>query len=165
MKKIIFTLSLVLCFVFAAQAQSDYKSAVGLRLGYPTSVTFKHFFNEKGAAEAFVGFRGWGWGRAINRGAMYQHPSPIAELEGLKWHVGGGAGVWFWTYDNDFGFGGNTYGSTNLYLMACLGLDYKFEEFPINISAEWVPSFTIGDSYLSRFGWGYGALAVRYVLK
>ena len=49
--------------------------------------------------------------------------------------------------------------------MGNLGLDYKFDNTPINISADWVPTIYIGSGYLSGFGGGYGALAVRYTLN
>ena len=166
MKKLIFSLALTLCCVFAAQSQSsEYKTAIGLRLGYPASITLKHFISEPGAVEAFVGFRGYGFARLINVGAMYQHHSPITSVEGLKWYVGGGASAWIWTYDNDYNFGAE-YNNINLAVMGCLGLDYKFADFPINLSVDWIPTFVIGESYYSNgFGIGYGALSARYTLK
>lgn len=166
MKKLIFTLAVIFCCVFAAQAQSsDYKTAIGLRLGYPASITFKQFISDPGAVEAFVGFRGYGFARLINAGAMYQHHSPISSVAGLKWYVGGGASAWIWTYDNDYNFGAE-YNNVNLGIMGCLGLDYKFADFPINLSVDWIPTFVLGDSYYSNgFGVGYGALSARYTLK
>lgn len=165
MKKLIFTLAVILCCVFAAQAQSSYKTAIGLRLGYPAAISLKHFISEKGAVEGFVGFRGYNFVRLINVGALYQHHSPISDVEGLKWYVGGGAGAWIWTYDNDYNFGAD-YGNLNLAVMGCLGLDYKFADLPINLSVDWVPTFVVGDSYYSAgFGFGYGALSARYTLK
>ncbi|MBL7807510.1 MAG: hypothetical protein JNN28_06845 [Saprospiraceae bacterium] len=165
MKKLIFALAVVLCCVFTAQGQSTYKSAIGLRLGYPAAVSYKHFLNEKGAVEAFVGFRGYVYARVINIGAMYQHHTPIAEVEGLQWYIGGGAGAWLWTYDNDYNFGAD-YNGFNLAIMGCGGLDYKFADLPLNLSVDWVPTFVLGDSYYSSgFGFGYGALSARYTLK
>jgi len=164
MKKLVFIFALFLCCVFAAQSQSDYKTAIGLRLGFPTSISLKHFISEKGAIEGFVGFRGYRRVRLINVGAMYQHHSPIAEVEGLKWYVGGGAGAWLWTYDNDYNFD-QDYNNFNLGVMGCLGLDYKFAEAPINLSVDWVPTFVLGDAYYGGFGYGYGALSARYTFR
>lgn len=165
MKKLIFTLAVILCCAFAAQAQSSYQTAIGLRLGYPAAISLKHFLNEKGAVEAFVGFRGYSFARVINAGAMYQHHTAITDVEGLKWYVGGGAAAWIWTYDNDFGFG-RDYNNFNLAVMGCLGLDYKFVDLPINLSVDWVPTFVLGESYYSNgFGFGYGALSARYTFR
>lgn len=164
MKKLILALTLVFCGVFAAQSQSEYKSAIGLRLGYPAALSLKHFISEKGAIEGFVGFRGYTWVRLITVGALYQHHSPISSVEGLKWYVGGGAGAWLWTYDKDYNFGAD-YGSFNLGIMGCLGLDYKFADLPLNLSADWVPTLVVGDAYYGGFAAGYGALSARYTFK
>ena len=103
--------------------------------------------------------------RLINVGALYQHHTPIASVDGLKWYVGGGASAWIWTYDKDYNFGSD-YNNINLGIMGCLGLDYKFADFPINLSVDWVPTFVVGNSFYSNgFGVGYGALAARYTLK
>ena len=63
---------------------------------------------------------------------MYQHHSPITSVEGLQWYVGGGAGVWLWTYNKDYNFGAD-YGNFNIGVMGCLGLDYKFADLPLNL--------------------------------
>ena len=163
MKKLIFTLAVILCCVFAAQAQSSYKTAIGLRLGYPAAISLKHFLNEKGAVEAFVGFRGYVLARSINLGAMYQHHTAITDVEGLKWYVGGGAGVFIWTNGNLSPARDNS-GSINAAIMGCVGLDYKFLDLPINLSLDWVPTLIIGTSPF-RAGLGYGALSGRYTFR
>lgn len=163
MKKLIFTFAIALCCVFTAQSQ-EYKTAVGLRLGSPFSISLKHFISEKGAVEVYAGFRHWAYVNAVNIGGFYQHHTNIASVDGLKWYYGGGAGVWLWTYNKNFNFGA-TYGNTNFAIMGCLGLDYKFADAPINLSADWVPAFVFGDAYYGGFGPGYGALSVRYTLK
>ena len=56
MKKLFFTLAIMFA-CFAAFSQANYKSAIGLRLGYPASISFKTFVNEKGAFEGFLGYR------------------------------------------------------------------------------------------------------------
>ncbi|MFN7119665.1 MAG: hypothetical protein ACK4TA_22915 [Saprospiraceae bacterium] len=151
---------LLLGFHTVANAQ-NYTSAIGLRLGYPLSVSYKHFLNENGAIEAFGGFRsyaGYGW---FNVGGLYQHHKPIADVEGLSWYFGGGASVYFWNYDNDF-IGADA--STSFGILGNLGLDYKFADAPINVTLDWVPAFFV-NGYGSGFGGGYGALGLRYVLK
>lgn len=152
---------LLLTFNAATHAQNNYTSAIGLRLGYPLSVSYKHFVSESSAIEAFGGFRsyaGYGW---FNVGALYQVHKPIADVEGLNWYFGGGASVYFWNYDNDF-IGSDA--STSFGILGNLGLDYKFANSPINVTLDWVPAFFV-NGYGSGFGGGYGALGVRYVLK
>ncbi len=160
MKKLFVTLALVGACVFTAYSQ-DYTSAIGLRLGYPTSISFKHFMTEKNAFEIFAGFRGYKYVRNTNIGALYQIHTPITGAPGLKWYFGGGAGVFISSYDKDF-FLDNTYGNFNVGIMGNLGLDYKFINAPLNLSLDWVPTFIIGEAYYNGFIGSYGALSVRY---
>lgn len=164
MKKLIITFTLVFVCFFAAYSQ-NYKTAIGLRLGAPTSISLKHFINEKGALEAFVGYRSWGFGSWFNVGGLYEHHLPITSVEGLQWYFGGGVNAFFWNYDNAYNFGGNDYSSTSLGIMGAIGLDYKFANAPVNLSLDWLPLIYLGNGYYDGFGGGYGALSVRYTLK
>ncbi len=165
MKKLIFTFALIACCIFAAQSQSSYKSAIGLRFGVPLSVSYKHFISDPGAIEVFAGFRNYGAGAYnygwFNVGALYQYHKPIPSVEGLKWYFGGGAAAYFWHYDSGFSDAGS---NTSLAILGNLGLDYKFEGVPLNLSVDWVPAFFV-NGYGSGFGAGYGALSARYTLK
>ncbi len=165
MKKL--KLALFACALIAsvnvAQGQvQDYKSAIGLRLGYPISLSYKTFITEPGAIEAYVGFRGYSFYRYFNLGAMYQHHFPInaSGLEGLAWFVGGGANLLFYSWDSGFANDGNFGVGIN----AAIGLDYKFKDIPLNLSIDWIPTFYV-TGYLSGFGGGLGALSARYVLN
>ena len=168
MKKIFFTLAIVGACVFTAQAQG-YKSAIGLRLGLPNSISFKQFISGQNAVEVFLGYRRYNsFVNFLNIGGLYQVHTPINEVEGLRWYYGGGAAVYFWNYDNDF-FVGNDYNSLNVGILGNLGLDYKFATAPVNLSIDWVPAFIFGDDYDGGygggFGAGYGALSVRYTFR
>lgn len=160
MKKILF--SLFICLGFAVtqlSAQQDYKTAVGVRLGVPLSLSFKQFISEKGAVEAFGGFKsysGYGW---FNVGAMYEHHKAIPAVDGLAWYVGGGAAAYFWNFDFT-----TDESTTSFSVLGCIGLDYKFANIPLNLSVDWVPAYSF-NSYASGFGGGYGALSARYVIK
>lgn len=165
MKKLIFALAVVLCCVFSAQAQSDYKTAAGLRFGYPTSVSLKHFFNEKNAVELFAGYRRyWRYASDFRIGGLYLIHTPIEDVEGLKWYAGGGASAIFNLYNSAY-YASENYGNLNLGIMGALGLDYKFADYPINLSIDWVPTFVLGTSAYDGFRAGYGALSARYTLK
>ncbi len=162
MKKLIFTLMFVFVCLFAAHSQ-NYKSAVGLRLGVPVSASFKHFINEKGAVEVFLGYRNWTFGSWFNVGGLYEHHLPITSVEGLQWYFGGGLAAFFWNYDNFLG--SDEFGSTSVGVVGALGLDYKFANAPVNLSIDWLPLFYLGNGYYDGFSGGYGALSVRYTLK
>jgi len=130
MKKIIFCCSLFTAFSLAAAAQS-YSKAVGIRLG-PNSAavtagfTGKYFLNEKAAVEAIVG---------INNGlgicGLYELHFPIEAVNNLSWFGGAGGYVAFRSSTTFVGAAG------------IIGLDYKFEEIPLNLSLDWKPELNI----------------------
>jgi hypothetical protein len=160
MKTRFFTLVIAMLLVVTVSQAQDYKSAIGLRLGSPLSVSYKTFISEKGAFEGVAGFRsfvGYSW---FNVGAYYQHHNEIASVDGLKWYYGAGVNAYFWSYDT--GFLGD--GSTSFGISGVLGLDYKFADIPLNLSADWIPTFFV-NGFGSGFGAGYGALAARYTLN
>lgn len=159
MKKLFFTIAIM--FTISVAYSQSYKSAIGLRLGYPASISFKTFVSEKGAFEGFVGFRRWSYVSYTNIGAMYQVHNAFPNVEGLAWYYGGGATVYFWNYDDDF-FVNDDYNGLNFGIMGVLGLDYKFANAPVNLSLDWVPTFVIGDAYYNGFRGDAGALSVRY---
>ncbi len=153
----------ILGITISIQAQ-DYKSAIGLRLGYPLSVTYKMFISEKAALEFVAGYRNTSYWNYLNVGAYYQHHMPISSVDGLNWYVGGGANVFFWSYDDVF-YANNDYGSTNFGISGCIGLDYKFANSPINLSVDWIPTFFISSDIYTGFRGDNGAFAIRYTIN
>jgi hypothetical protein len=162
MKTKFFTLLFFVVLGFSSQLSGQaYKSAIGLRFGYPTSVSYKTFLNEKAAVEAFAGIRSWGFGSAINVGAAYQLHTPIASVEGLDWYYGAGAGAWLYTYDSGF----TNDGSFGIGLSGYLGLQYTFANIPLTLSSDWAPTLFLGGGYYNGFGASYGAFSARYILN
>jgi hypothetical protein len=166
-----FTLFVVLAVLFCSTsltAQSTYDSAIGLRLGSPWSVSYKTFLNgSNNAIEVFASLRtnlidnSHRWG-SFGVGGGYQVHNPIESVDGLQWYYGVGASVYFYFYDSGFeGFVNEA--NIGLGVLGFLGLDYKFEDAPINISLDWVPAFAF-NGYGRGFGADRGALAVRYTL-
>ncbi|MEQ8702568.1 MAG: hypothetical protein RIC19_01550 [Phaeodactylibacter sp.] len=167
MKRLIFLLPLLFSIMLVTDSASaqEYRTAVGARLGYPLSASLKYFLNDSGhALEAYVGTRGWGYGRWVNVSAAYQihNPLEIEGLEGLYWYYGAGATVFFWNYDDAFVFD-DDYSSTAIGVQGYLGLDYAFQDTPISLSIDWVPTFAF-NGYSRGFGGGYGNIGVRYIL-
>ena len=162
MKKVLLTLSLIVCFAAAMYGQRNYKSAIGLRFGSPVSVSYKTFISEPGAIEIFGGFRGYSGYSWFAVGGLYQHHMDFPNVEGLNWYFGGGASVFFWNFDNNFN--NDDASNTSFGILGCLGLDYKFANAPVNLSLDWVPTVFV-NGFDSGFGAGYGALSARYVLN
>lgn len=146
----------------------NYKSAVGLRLGVPVSISYKLNFSAQGAIDLTFGTQGrrvysyYRW-RRYTIGGTYLHNNELPVINGLSWNYGGGASVSFWrdSYPDSYDFD-----ERNIFIgvHGSIGLDYKVENLPINLSLDWQPGFFIG-GYLSGLGAGYGALSVRYVLN
>ena len=160
MKKIALLFSMFFFLLLANQAHSQaYDKAIGLRFGYPLAASFKFFISEPGAIEIYAGYRSYSFGyNYFNVGGMYQYHKPLSGVDGLSWYLGGGASVWFFSYDFV-----TDEGSTGFAINGALGLDYKFAEAPINLSVDWLPTVLLS-GYGSGFAGGYGALAARYTL-
>lgn len=152
MKRTLATLIIVtaLLFVHKANAQ-DYRFALGVRLSNssPTlnnSITGKYFVTERSAVEGIVSF-----GSRFGMGGLLEIHKPFNNIPQLKWMYGAGA---FLGFEDK-----NTYlGPTGI-----LGLDYKFENVPINLSLDWKPELNIIpdiDFVPDAF-----ALSVRFTLK
>lgn len=164
MKKIVllFSMLFILAITNEMKAQ-DYKSAIGLRFGYPVSISYKTFLTESNALELLAGYRGYsGIYSYFSVGALYEIHKPISDVEGLSWYYGFGASVQFFTYDDDYFFDDDN-GSVGLGISGVIGLDYKFPSAPVNLSLDFMPTFRFGGWDSGYYSWG--ALAARYVLN
>jgi len=130
MKKTNFLVVFLVGFTFLAKAQ-NYKTAVGVRLGPNTAAisggfTAKHFINENTALEGIIG---------INNGlgicGLYEKHFNIEAVNNLQWFAGFGGYV---AFNNNNTFIGGA---------GIVGLDYKFEEIPLNLSLDWKPELNI----------------------
>jgi hypothetical protein len=140
-----------------SQAQSmgeSYKTALGVKF-YPGAISLKHFIRNDRALEGL----GYFWDHGFRFTGLYEIHGDIGDAPGLKWYVGPGAhigvynGGWYYKdhfYDN---------GALSLGIDGVLGLDYKINQAPINLSLDFQPSFElITHPYFS----GWGGLAIRY---
>jgi hypothetical protein len=98
------------------------------------SVSFKYFMSEKSAIEALFTFSDK---TAI--GALLEIHKPISSAEGLKWFYGAGAYIGFDSDKNnpDRGLMG---------AQGIVGLDYKFQNLPLNLALDWKPELNIIDN-------------------
>ena len=152
MKKLIFTIIFAFSFIFlnSISAQS-YSSAVGVKLGYCLNGTFKKQIKENFYVDIYAGFRT----HFILGGAAVEFHKPIEEVENLYWYYGGGA--YFGSYNY------NSFSYTFIGINGVLGLDYSFDEIPLNVSVDWMPGFNLtGDN--NGFYSYVGGLSVRYIL-
>jgi hypothetical protein len=109
----------------------DYKVAIGVRFSSaaPTlsnSVSVKYFMDESNALEGLVSF-----GDRFGLGALYEKHQLIGGTPAFKWFYGGG------------GYIGFENGQTWLGPTGIVGLDYKFQNAPLNLSLDWKPELDI----------------------
>jgi len=162
----IFILMVCLFFFSNLQAQRVYDRALGGRFGYPFSLSYKTFISEANALEANIGFignrSGYNW---VSVSGAYLHHKilDIESIDNLNWYFGGGASVIFWNFASSFGRSRSS-GGTSFSVEGYIGIEYTFDDIPLNLSVDWRPSIFFND-FFGGFGGTYGALSVRYVLN
>lgn len=120
--------------------QPEYKMAIGIRLSSApamvnNSISFKYFMNNRAAIEALVSF-----GDPLAFGALIEFHNPLS-TSGLQWFYGAGGYLGFSKEYNPNKqiderktyFGGQ----------GVVGLDYKFQNIPLNLSLDWKPELNL----------------------
>ena len=139
--------------VFSQQssAQSGYQTALGVKVWDGGGISLKHFVNGNNALEGI----GYFWRQGARITGLYEIHGAINNAGGLQWYIGPGAHV---------GFYNDRYGNRSFIgIDGVLGLDYKFNGAPINVSIDWQPSVEFGDN--RGFVGNWGGLGIRYTLK
>lgn len=151
-----FKLSIILVLFLIAQTRlqaqdnsgTSYKSALGIKF-YPGAISFKHNINNKTSLEAIDYF--WKGNRITG---LYEMHYNIGDLDGLRWFIGPGAHLSF--YDDS-----HNNGVTLLGLDGIIGLDWKINNAPLDLSLDWQPSFEFSGDYMFVGDWL--CFSVRYV--
>lgn len=145
----IFFAAAVLGFTANIQAQ-NYTSGVGVifeggKEGNFIGAQYKHFFTEYGAGE----FSALAGKESVLAQANFQFQYPL--MRNIDWYVGAGPGVMY---------GPNRFNNEKSFYFApagMIGLDVKFGDTPLALSADWRPRVFLGkDQYtaIGRFGAG-----------
>ena len=157
-KYIVIALLLSFSFTVSDIAAQSYKTALGLRFGGLTSgITLKHFTNSNTALEGIliVGRK------SVVITGLYEKHVAADKNSSLKFLYGFGAHVGFFQDGGSYYYNDKrTYTSTAvLGIDGILGLDYKFNKAPINISMDIKP-------FIDFFGGNYvymdGGISLRY---
>ncbi len=151
MKKILLLAAIFTVSILSVNAQSTYKTAVGLGLDFGSGFTFvgpsaKYFLVDNSAVQAELMFES---GVTALTG-MYQYHGYIDSVEGLNWFAGGGFSVLFGS------------GESGLALRPDVGLDYKIDTVPLVLSFDWRPFIGLNNLYSKVGTFGLG---VRYVIN
>ncbi len=127
---------------------TDYKTAIGVKIWDGAGLSLKTFISEKTALE-FVGFFNRNGTRITG---LYEIHGLLNTEGNLRWYAGFGAHASLYKLAKGGGIDG------------VAGLDFKFNNLPLNIALDWQPSFEFGVGTLNGFQGNWGGLAVRYTL-
>jgi hypothetical protein len=128
MKKFVAISVISLVFLGLRSSAQEYKMGLGIRLSSApatvnNAVSFKYFLNENHALEGLLSFD------PATVGVLYEYHLPLG-APGFQWFFGGGGYVAF--------SGDNVVGG-----MGVVGLDYKFQKIPLNLSLDWKPELNL----------------------
>lgn len=120
----------------------QYKSALGVRLSNNAAVvnnaiSFKHFLTEKAALEGLLSFSD-----PVAIGLLFEVHKPF-NTPGLQWYYGGGGYIAFGDVAKSATGTASEKGRKNFGAQGVIGLDYKFENLPLNLSLDWKPELNI----------------------
>lgn len=158
MKKIILSAMMLMGLAFSTQAQEISKNALGLRLGdndgFGGELSYQRGLSDKNRLELDLGWRNSNNMDAFKLTGVYQWVWNIDG--GFNWYAGVGGGVGNWNnknadYDKSFAF-----------VAGDLGIEYKFDEVPIQLSLDIRPELYFSDNY---YGDNFGpdlALGIRF---
>jgi hypothetical protein len=137
-----------------------YKTAIGVRGGWTSGLSVKHFVSANAALEGVLGSRWHGF----NFTGLYElHSRNALNVSRLSWEYGFGGRVGFYdgryyrAWKDKYYYEDNSY--TVVSLVGIFGLEYKFGEIPFTVGFDLMPYFDFvgrGDNWID------GSLAFRY---
>lgn len=127
-----------------------YKTALGVKVWDGGGISFKTFLVPDKALELIGYFNRYG----TRISGLYEIHGNIEGVPGLKWYAGPGAHISFYNYKGFYG------DKAIAGIDGVLGLDYKINKAPLNLSVDWQPSFEFADN--RGFAGGWGGLGIRY---
>lgn len=159
MKKIILSAFMLMGLAFSSQAQDISKNALGLRLGsndgFGGEISYQRKLSRENRLEADLGWRNSNSVSAIKVVGLYQW---VWELDkGFNWYAGAGAGLGSWSTDSKYN---NDSGSFAL-IAGDVGIEYNFDQVPIQLSLDYRPEFYLNNGYRKDLGSDI-ALGIRY---
>jgi len=138
-KKILFIALTAFALLFFTETKAQYKNAFGVRLGDAYGVTFKTFLQSDKALDFILNVKNNKNYSLFRLSALYEKHLPVNldGLPGLRWYYGGGGTIGSYNYKRS--------DESDLFLSVdgVLGLDYKFNGAPINLSLDWKPGLRL----------------------
>lgn len=165
MKKVIITIGVIL-LAFGLYAQKSrpsgsqpYSSAFNGRIELNSNttflgVTYKHYTD---AFKSYEIMALTDFDNGIEFYGQYQYNGMIPDFPPkLRWFIGGGAHVGTWSGWND---------DLIIGLNGILGVEYTFDEIPLNLGLDWKPLLNLVTEKHDRFWPSKFGISIRYVIK
>jgi hypothetical protein len=147
MKKIILSAIMLMGLAFTAQAQDFSKNALGLRLGdndgFGGELSYQRKLSKDNRLELDLGWRNSNNYDAFKLTGIYQW---VWNIEGgFNWYAGVGGGLASWS--SDYKDDHNDFDDSETFLFAAgdIGIEYNFDEAPIQLALDARPEFGFGN--------------------
>ncbi|TVQ15356.1 MAG: hypothetical protein EA361_05875 [Bacteroidetes bacterium] len=158
MKKISLIVFVVLLGMGSLKAQ-DYKTGIGVRGGFYSGLSIKHFISGSDAIEGVIATHY----RGVVLAAMYQKHTNAFDAPGLNWYYGPGAHLGF--YDRRYSpwYGSSDTGNfSTIGVLGVIGLEYKIEDLPITVGFDVTPALNLIPNVQFWIGAG---VTLRYTIN
>lgn len=149
----------------ATTSEAGYTTSVGIRGGFTSGISLKHFITSTAALEGIVGTRFNG----LSITGLYEiHKANALQVPNLTWEYGIGGRLGYY-YGRNY-YRGRPHGWDGRYLTAVgvvgiIGLEYRLDEIPFTVSLDLMPNI-----YLNHWDYGFrnfidASFSLRYILK
>lgn len=152
-------LILTACLLLSGFAfNQNYRTALGFKGGFPGFGAFnvKHSLGGNSAIEGSIG----GGRNHLWLQGLYEINKDLGS--GFNWYYGVGADIGFWTNDYYYRHDNRDYNGAYGGLDGVIGLEYTFEEIPLNLAIDAVPTIRLFPYVGFNF---YGNFAIRFAIK
>ncbi len=163
MKKVIIILALAVTMSGAVFAQAN-GSTIGLRLGYPTEISYQNGLSNANRLEFGLGLRTYNYAynyhyAQFSLTGVYQWVWSLSALgNGFNWYAGAGASVGYYSYS----YLNSGYSGVPVSILGQIGIEYNFN-IPFRLSLDYRPAFQVTNG--AAFVGDGIALGVRYRFK
>lgn len=165
MKKVFLSAIMLFGIAISAQAQDISKNALGLRLGdndgFGGEISYQRGLGDNNRLELDLGWRNSNDVDAFKLTGLYQW---VWNIEGgFNWYAGLGGGLGSWSYDRRIGNDRYEDSGTFVYAAGDIGIEYNFDEAPIQLSLDFRPEFYFNSDDFRDDNFGPDiALGIRY---
>jgi hypothetical protein len=159
MKKIFLSVVMLIGLTVTVNAQDISENAIGLRLGsndgFGAEVSYQRRLSDANRLELDLGWRNSNKVNAFKLAGIYQW---IWNIDGgFNWYAGVGGGIGSWSIDNSVVKDSGTF----VFAAGDIGIEYNFDEAPIQLSLDFRPELGGNGYYENNYGADI-ALGVRY---